>query len=335
MTSPNAVDTNHKQSHDKTPEEIQLEIARTRSAITEDLRVLSERYGPAQLKESAREVIHEARVEATELMRDAKQEAKELMRDAKQVAFGGLIGMKDRAVESVSERVTMLGERASELGDKAREAGNLTVSYVSRHAVLISVLGASAGWLLMALRNYRRVQRGEYDYRYEHYSYPLDAREQPARSASQRARQGLAVRSESEYSEYAEDAGPRATATLATRAADRARETARSAADSVRHGARRTASNARQTASNNGVAVVALTVVAGLGLGLLLPIGRRPRRALLRAGERVWDGAQTAARDVADRSRLLAADAADRTRHLAADAADRARDVASRARASL
>jgi hypothetical protein len=74
MTSPNAIDVSPKNHHDKTPEEIQLEIARTRSAITEDLRVLSERYGPQQLKESAREVIHEARVEATELMRDAKQE---------------------------------------------------------------------------------------------------------------------------------------------------------------------------------------------------------------------------------------------------------------------
>ena len=241
MTSPNAVDASQKHNHDKTPEEIQLEIARTRSAITEDLRVLSERYGPAQLKESAREVIHEARAEATELMRDAKQEAKELMRDAKQVAFGGLIGIKDRAVESVSEQVGRLGERASELSTRAREAGNLTVHYAAQHAVLISVLGAGATWLLMALRNYRRVQRAEYDYRYQHYSYPLDARErQPERAFFGRTREASAPRHET--ARAYDETEPRATSTLATRTADRARESARSAAGSLPRNTRTVAS---------------------------------------------------------------------------------------------
>jgi hypothetical protein len=333
MMSQNATDAGQKNGHDKsnghdkTPEEIQLEIARTRSAITEDLKVLSERFGPQQLKESAREVIHEARVEATELMRDAKEEARELMRDAKQEVFGGLIGMKDRAVETVSDGVSMIGERASELGVKAREAGGLTVNYVSNHAVLLSVLGAGAGWLLMALRNYRRVRRGEYDYRYEHYSYPLDARaSHPERPYGAGAPEFDApARSSIE---------PRA-ATLATRKADEARELARGARNALRRGAGNTAAGVRATASNNGVAVVALTVVAGLGLGLLLPIGRRPRRALLHAGERVWDGAQATARDVADRTRHLARDAADRARHLAVDAKDRGLTVATGARASL
>lgn len=328
MTSHNAIDASHKNGHDKTPEEIQLEIARTRSAITEDLKVLSERFGPQQLKESAREVIHEARVEATELMRDAKHEARELMRDAKQEVFGGIIGMKDRAVESVTERVNLIGERASELSVKAREAGGLTVNYVSNHAVLFSVLGATAGWLLMALRNYRRVQRGEYDYRYEHYSYPLDARaSHPARPSGAEAFGISAPRAES-YD-------PRGTATLATRAADEARETARSAGGAVRRRAGGAAARVRDTASNNGVAVVALTVVAGLGLGLLLPIGRRPRRALRAAGERMWEGAQSTARDLAEHTRHLAADAAERTRYLAADAKDRSRVLADKARASI
>lgn len=327
MTSHNAIDPGHKNGHDKTPEEIQLEIARTRSAITEDLKVLSERFGPQQLKESAREVIHEARVEATELMRDAKNEARELMRDAKQEVFGGLIGMKDRAVESVTERVSMIGERASELSTKAREAGGLTVNYVQNHAVLFSVLGATAGWLLMALRNYRRVQQGEYDYRYEHYSYPLDARashpERPARGGAFRA-----------TAPRAEAPSPR-SATLATRAADEAREAARTAGHAVRRQAGSAAGRVRDTASNNGVAIVALTVVAGLGLGLLLPIGRRPRRALRQAGERIWEGARSSAQGIADHTRHLTADAGERARYLAADAKDRGRDVVAHARASI
>jgi len=265
MTSPNATGQN---GHDKTPEEIQLEIARTRSAITEDLRVLSERFSPQQIKENAKEVI-----------RDAREEARELMKDAKEVAFGGLIGMKDRAVESVTERVGQLGERATEFGVKAREAGGLTVNYMSNHALTLSLLGAGAGWLWMAIRNYRRAQRGDYDYRYEHYSYPLDAG--------------------AEHGERQFEPGVRGVANLATRATDQARERVRHTAQAARH----TATRVRETASDNRGAIVALTVVAGLGLGLLLPIGRRPRRALLGAGERVWDGAQVVARDAAARTR--------------------------------
>lgn len=292
MTISNAADGNHQNGHQKmsqdhrTPEEIQLEIARTRSAITEDLRVLSERFSPQQLKESAREVIHEARVEA-----------KELMRDAKEVAFGSLIGMKDRAVESVSEGVGLLGNRVNELGVRAKEAGGLTVQYMSNHALLLSLVGAGAGWLLMALRNYRRVQSGQHDYQYEHYSYPTDA--------------------QARHPERPYEGGVRGAASLATRTADEARERVRSvtysateAAERARERVRARAANrrgVREIASDNRGTVVALTIAAGLGIGLLLPVGRKPRRALLGAGERVWDGAQAVAHDVAARTRDVAA----------------------------
>jgi cell division septum initiation protein DivIVA len=309
MTSPNAIGQN---GHDKTPEEIQLEIARTRSAITEDLRVLSERFSPQQIKENAKEVI-----------RDAREEARELMRDAKEVAFGGLIGMKNRAVETVTEQVGHLGVRAGELGEKARQAGGLTVNYMSNHALTLSLLGAGAGWLLMAIRNYRRAHRDEYAYRYENYGYPTDGGQRDALPAGRypEPRYAEPRYAEPSYAEpsfagprYAEprygefEPGTRGAGSLATRAADEAREQARHASRAVRS----TASRIRETASDNRTAVVALTVVAGLGLGLLLPIGRRPRRALLGAGERVWDGAQSAARDVATRTRGVAQRAKER-----------------------
>jgi hypothetical protein len=208
------------------------------------------------------------------------------MHDAKDVALGRLIGIKDRAVESVNERVGLLGERASELGDRAKHAGSLTVDYMSSHALLLSLVGAGAGWLLMAFRNYRRMQRGEYDYRYENYSYPVEARaEPPTRS----------------------QASPRAVATSATRATDRARERARQTSLALRD----TAASVRETASNHPAAALALTVVAGLGIGLLLPVGRGPRRAMRRAGTRMWEGAQTVAHEAATSTRRLAAQAND------------------------
>jgi hypothetical protein len=238
MTSPNGVGTN---STDKSPAEIQLEIARTRSAITEDLRMLSERFNPQQLRESAREV-----------MRDAREEATHLIHDAKQAAFGKLIGAKDRAVERVQTRV-------HELGDQTRHAGVLTLDFLTKNRVMMSLLGIASGLLVYALRRPHRLlpgaraDHGKPAYSFEHYSVPLD--EPPVQPRQP---------GELDASEV--------SSPFATRR-------------------RRAVAVAR----DNSGAVIAATVLAGIGLGLLLPIGRRPRRALARAGERVWDEARDAA----------------------------------------
>lgn len=236
MTSPNGVGNT-----DKTPAELQLELARTKSAITEDLRVLSERFNPSQLRESAREV-----------MRDARHEATHLIHDAKEAAFGSLVGAKDRALERVHERARMLG-------DQTRQASALTLDFVTRNRVMMSLLGVASGLLVYALRRPRllpgaRVDHGTPAYRFEHYSVPLD--EPPMQ----------------------------------------ARETAVSSPFAARR------YRAPVERDHRGV-VVAATVLAGIGLGLLLPIGERPRRAIARAGERVWDGARAAAHQGADSAR--------------------------------
>ncbi|HEY6880796.1 MAG TPA: DUF3618 domain-containing protein, partial [Polyangiales bacterium] len=113
MTSPNGL-TNHGSPQDMTPEQIQLEIARTRSAITDDLRALSERFDPAQLRESAREV-----------MRDARAEAGHLIEDAKQAALAPLIDAKQRALA-----------RVHSLGEQTREAGALTLDFLTKNRVM-------------------------------------------------------------------------------------------------------------------------------------------------------------------------------------------------------
>jgi hypothetical protein len=237
MTSPNGIASNGNSPKDLTPEQIQLEIARTRSAITEDLRALSERFNPQQLRESAREV-----------MRDAREEATHLIQDAKQAAFGSLIGAKDRAVERVQTSVHQLGETT-------RHASVLTLGFLSRNSVMMSLLGVASGILVYALRRRaprlpgQRSDHGQPAYSFEHYSVPLD--EPPIRELE-----------------------PDASSPFATRRPDQ-REP-------------------RAVADNRGV-VIAATVLAGIGLGLMLPAGRAPRRALARAGERVWDGAQAAA----------------------------------------
>jgi ElaB/YqjD/DUF883 family membrane-anchored ribosome-binding protein len=313
MSTSNVTDTSRlhaheheKKMHDKSPEEIQLEIAHTKSAITEDLRVLSERFSPQHLREGAREV-----------MRDAREEATKLIEDAKQATIGSLIGAKDRAVESVKESVSekvqligsqarllgnQVGSQAKLLGEQAKQASDLTVNFVSRNALTVSLLGFGAGWLLVALRNYRRASRNGGDVQ-DYYALPAGRMPRNERVSD-------TVRSAGDVVQHDTANGVRGMATAATHAADRARAEARGALDETRartqqaRGAlRETARRGAAVATDNKVAVVALTVAAGLGLSLLFPVGRRPRRALVSAGERVWDGAQTTAHRLAERAR--------------------------------
>jgi hypothetical protein len=252
MTSPNGVGTN---STEKSPQEIQLEIARTRSAITEDLRVLSERFNPQQLRESAREV-----------MRDAREEATHLIHDAKQAAFGKLIGAKDRAVEKVQTRVHALG-------DQTKHAGALTIGFLTKNRVMMSLLGVASGLLVYALRKPLRLpslraHHSESTRSFDRYNPPLD--EPPVQPRLGADMEG--------------DVTGEASSPFATR--------------------RRYATTSG-TGGGNALPVIAATVIAGIGLGLLLPVGKRPRRALARAGERVWDEAREAAHYGADSARRL------------------------------
>jgi hypothetical protein len=249
MTSPNGVGTNTE----KSPAEIQLEIARTRSAITEDLRMLSERFNPQQLRESAREV-----------MRDAREEATHLIHDAKEAAFGKLIGAKDRAVEKVQTRVHALG-------DQTMHAGVLTLDFLTKNRVMMSLLGLASGLLVYALRRPHRLpgarsDHGQAAYGSEHYSVPLD--EPPMQPRLGADMDG--------------DITGEASSPFATRR-------------------RRAVAVSRD---NRGV-VIAATVLAGVGLGLLLPVSKRPRRALARAGERVWDEAREAVHHGAESARRI------------------------------
>lgn len=295
MSAGNVTDTSHnghtKTGHDRTPEEIQLEIARTKSAITDDLRALSERFSPQQLREGAREVMRDARVEASQLIQEAKE-----------ATIDSLIGVKDRTVESVKdsvheavesvkdsvqEKVNLLGSQARVLGNNAKHAGELTVNFISSNALAVSLLGFGAGWLLVALRNYRNSKR---ELGRHAYALPAPTERSPS---------------------YGPDT-IRGQASAATRAADGAREEARSAIHTTaaqpwtrEHQSEATLPRRPSTSNGNAVAVVALTVAAGLGLSLLFPIGRRPRRALLGAGERVWEGAQNSVRQLAEQARSL------------------------------
>lgn len=285
MTTSNVVDASRQNGQEKTPEEIQLEIARTRSAITEDLLALSEKLSPQNLRESAREV-----------MRDAREEAKEVLREAKDAAFDSLRDMKERAVETVTEKVTEIGHTAKQT---ALRATDVTTTFVSANSLALSLLGVGAGFLLVLLRSRRqRLSSGEFDYHYERYgAFPEETRYED----EQREQAGLRSRVRSMASDASEalDSARERVRHASHETRERAGQLAHRSGDSLRRGAART----REVASDHRGAVIALTVAAGLGLGLLLPVNGRPRRALLSRGERLWDDAQSLGRSVGRRMR--------------------------------
>jgi ElaB/YqjD/DUF883 family membrane-anchored ribosome-binding protein len=183
MQSSNSVEGNGHgvlPSHEKTPEEIQLEIARTRSAITGDLVALSEKLSPAHLRESAREV-----------MRDAREEAKEVLREAKDAAIDSLRGVKTRAIESVNETV-------HDLTLRTREVGGTALAYASAHPTALSLVGLGAGVLVWIFRERSRRREPQYanEYEFTGYGNTSERFQQPPRNvrhAVQPGRRGAAA----------------------------------------------------------------------------------------------------------------------------------------------
>ena len=268
MTSSNIVDTTRKNGHstndhEKTPEEIQLEIARTKTAITEDLLAISERLSPQHLREGAREV-----------MKDARDEAKEMLRGAKDAAIDSLIGVKDRAVESVSEKVGLLGTQA-------RRASDLTVNFVSANQIAVSLVGFGVGFLLVALRRRGKSPYLRKSYSREKYTLVGD-QETPRRRLPEQ------VRSVASQASHAVDHAREQVRSAGTRAAHATAQ----ATQGARSAARRAAVRTRDVAGDNRVAAVALTIAAGLGIGLLWPTGASAPRRLSSGSQRIPEGPQ-------------------------------------------
>ena len=166
-----AQENNYQQSSIKrTPDspeakadQLREDIARTRSALSEDVKALSEKLSPEHLKEDAKEVIQHASEAAREgakhLVRDAKDAAYGSIRDAKDAAFDSIRHAKDHAFDSISYGVGQIGQRA-------RVVGHDVSDFVGTHAVPLTLLGLGAGWLLVNISHQRRLQLQRQSYGY-------------------------------------------------------------------------------------------------------------------------------------------------------------------------
>lgn len=369
--------TEEKRPDDTTsPDEREVEIARTRAAIQQDIKAIGEKFSPSAVKEQAKRVLSDAKEEGANMIRETKDKAVEAVRHA-----------GESAVESAQEMAHDLGDRARRVGEMtadyarrggqyARQAGAATGDFVTDNAVPLSLIGLGVGWLVLSMRKQRAAQMDQ-DFHYRGFEYAgyeedypgaddyslevgqirprratnrtgevRDRVEGAAHAARERV-EGMAHAARErmdDVAESAKDLAQRAREGVGA-AADSARDRVGALAERATHGvevARTRVSNAasqlghqaselshearerlnraqlrtRDFADENPLAVGAIAIAAGVGIGLLLPAtqpenklmgGTRDRlvgdaRGLLRdvrdAGNRLGDTARDAARDV-------------------------------------
>jgi len=324
----------------KTREQIEQEIERTRSALSNDIHALGEKLSPEHIKENAKEVIREAKTAAAESIREARTVATDSLRDVKDAAVGSLREAKDKTFETVSDTVHVIGRGA-------QRATNVTGEFVTAHAVPLALVGMGVGWLMLSMNHQRRRESdrhlaSRYDREYDRaprgsFGSADSEWDRYDDSYSRRQMNTIAQEARQRAGNFADEAQRRA-GTLAHRAAEgldetrsQVRETvqaARSRVDGTLTDLREQASHLRQHAveiggdlrgqaadlgqqayhqlqraqertvdfaEQNPLAVGALALVAGVGVGMLLPSSQRENRLLGETRDRLISDAQRTA----------------------------------------
>ena len=176
---------------------------------------------------------------------NVKHETRELVDDAKEAVGEKLREVKANALESVNETL-------HDVGASARRAGEATYGYARTNAIPLAMIGLGIGLLTMSSRRQRRIaESGFRPGRETPRAYGVDPTLERAKDLSSRANRRV-----EEGVEYART---------------RARE--------VGHRAREQFVQAEHTAVDfgreNPLAIGAVALAAGIGVGLLLPSTQR------------------------------------------------------------
>lgn len=301
----------------RSPEQLREDIARTRSAISQDMAALGDKLKPDTLKENAKEVLTHAKD-------SAREGAKDLVRDAKDAAFDSLRHAKEHAIESISESV-------NEFSQRARVAGHGVQDFVATHAIPLTLAGVGLGWLMVSLSHQRRVRVDSYyseggyggedylerDYRGvrhgRHRGYLAEARErvgevtQRASYTLQEGRERLVNRVHDVEGQVVERAGELRSQVVrgASQLGHEAAELSHRAYDGIgRAGSRayegmgRAGHRAVEVSEQNPLATGLLALAAGVAAGFLLPPTRRENQLLGGTRDRLLQTAQRSASEL-------------------------------------
>ncbi len=301
----------------KTPEEIEAEIAQTRNVISEDINALSDKLSAENLRAGAKGVMH-----------DAKEEAREFVREAKDAAVDSLRSAKDSAVESVAGVVHDIGHGARRVGSVTGNfvsANAIPLGLIGLGVAWLTVSMRRQRTLEADYRysefgapdyGYRRELRGEYDYE----AYPDVLYDEPTstthlgetgptpvggRPPLRRARQriaGATGRAAEKVGAVRDGARERignaahrvaeAGSQLQSRARDGMTHLGHRASDlghDARYRLERAQVRTRDFANENPLAVGAVAIAAGVGVGMMLPSTRRENELLGPTRSRLMD----------------------------------------------
>jgi ElaB/YqjD/DUF883 family membrane-anchored ribosome-binding protein len=161
--------------------EIESQIGETRAAISDDIRVLSDKFSPARLKEEAKDaakgVVNSAADAVVDKAGDAKDavvdkaievkdvvvdkaievkdavvekaiEVKDKAVEVEQVVADKAIELKDDAAELLAEAKDVVVETLDDVGEQAKRLGGAAWRYTSANAVPLALVGIGAGWLI-------------------------------------------------------------------------------------------------------------------------------------------------------------------------------------------
>jgi ElaB/YqjD/DUF883 family membrane-anchored ribosome-binding protein len=161
---------NYKDKEAKTSTEIESQIGETREAMSDDIRVLSDKFSPARLKEeakgAAKEAVNSAADAAMEKAADVKDavvdkaievkdvvvekaiEVKDKAIEVEQVVADKAIELKDDAAELLAEAKEVVVETLDDVSEQAKRLGGAAWRYTSANAVPLALVGIGAGWLI-------------------------------------------------------------------------------------------------------------------------------------------------------------------------------------------
>lgn len=318
-----------RQEPKKSRDDIRAEIAETRSALSQDLAALGEKLSPEHLKEGARGVIEEVKHAASDTIRDAKEAAVGTLRHATDAAVGSLREAKDHAFDAVTETAHEIGARAQRVGYATSNFVSTHAIPLSLVGLGIGWLMLSMNHATRREQG-QRLPRDGRGYAYEPrrlgYSERFDGaveragqlRERAADTVIERvgetvqaarARVGEGVdEARSRMHDTFDSARARVGETveaarnrmgdLRAQASDLGHDLGARASD-LSHQAysqlQRAGTRTREFTDENPIAVGALAIAAGVGVGLLLPSTRRENALVGETRDRLVHDAQRAA----------------------------------------
>lgn len=288
--------------------QIEADIDQTRSAITGDLRTLGARLSPENLKQEAKEVMHEAKNMATEALHEAKNVATSTYRE-----------VKDDAIETVSAKV-------DEFRDGVRGVEQEAIGFLRDNAVPLALIGIGAAWLYSSRRSSNERWEGQYrprgsgEWRYPprgdsryNFDHPHDASRGRLGRAVDTTRD-LGQQARDKARDWVEGAGHEVqnAGSQVRQFAEREYDQVKSAAHDAQEQLGRATSRARdvagrelrhardvsrQTLDSHPLAVAAAAVAAGVTVGLLIPETQREDELFGAQRERLVGEAKQAVRE--------------------------------------